>query len=123
MDMRFTASIGAVLVGTGMMLAPVAHANPDWVAVAGDDDENHIHWSWGGGLSRAAMESRAVGNCVNTGGGHCHLLASGTPCLAVVEDAAHWHWGTGGSASVATDAAYAAAAPGAGFDGVHCIWD
>lgn len=123
MNNKLNAGVGALLVGVGMVAAPVAHSDPGWVAVAASDLENHVHWSWGP-ASRGTTEAQALAGCRNTLGPDCHVIASGTPCLALVEDAEDYHWGIAGNADDAIANAKArAVAGGSTFDGVHCIWD
>ena len=122
MNHKLNAGVGALLVGVGMVAAPVAHSDPGWVAVAASDLENHTHWSWGP-ASRATTEDHALAACRNTLGPDCHVIASGTPCLALVEDAEDYHWGIAGNADDAMANAKARATGALTIDGVHCIWD
>lgn len=123
MNNKLNVGLSALLVGVGMIAVPVAHAGSGWVAVAASDLENHTHWSWGPG-SRGTVEAQALAACRNTYGPNCHVIASGTPCLALVEDAADYHWGIAGNADDAIANAKARAVDGgSAFDGVHCSWD
>ncbi|WP_082945718.1 DUF4189 domain-containing protein [Mycobacterium sp. E2733] len=122
MNNKLNAGVGALLVGVAMVAAPVAHSDPGWVAVAASDREDHTHWSWGP-ASQGAAEGQALAACRNTGGPNCHVIASGTPCLALVEDAEDYHWGIAGNADDAMANAKARAVGELTIDGVHCIWD
>ena len=123
MKTKLAAGVGALVVGLGLLAtAPHATAASGWVSVAWSSDENHVHWRWGP-ITKAAADAAVLNDCRVTGGDLCHILASGTPCVAVLNDYAHEHWGIGATRQQAIDRALTGTDPSVTLSDVHCFWD
>ena len=113
----------ALLVGVGLAAAPHAVAADGWVSVAWSPDEDHVHWRWGYG-SPYNTDIDALNDCRKTGGDECRILASGGPCIAVMDDDEHAHAAQGETPEKAVANVSARVDPvSAHMVGVKCYWD
>ena len=123
MKTKFGAGVGALIVSLGLATAPQATAVNGWVSVAWSNGENHVHWHWGY-FTKAATDAAALSDCRTTGGDVCKILASGTPCVAILNDYGEEHWGVGATREDAVKRALASGVdPSVTLSDVHCFWD
>ncbi|WP_082955184.1 DUF4189 domain-containing protein [Mycobacterium mantenii] len=123
MKTKLAAVVGALMVALGLSTVPHVIAATGWVSAAWSNVEDHVHFRWGY-ATKADMDASAVSDCRITGGPACHVLASGTPCIAVLDDFEHAHWAVGASRDEAIANALMLVDPvSAHLTGVHCYWE
>ncbi|WP_156690406.1 DUF4189 domain-containing protein [Mycobacterium sp. Marseille-P9652] len=116
----------ALALGASIAVAPVAHADNDWISMAISDSTGQIKFSGGGSASRSAAEQVVMQECRKRVS-DCRILASGQGgCLALAMNAAHskYYGGWGPTREEAEAAASAMAGGGTVLaDHDHCLGD
>ena len=110
---------------SAVVMAPSAHADDGWVAVA--NSPNHEQQDWAYGPDQATAEANALAQCtVLQRADDCRILAVSTDCVATAWDVAEplnlIYAGSGGGPEAAVRGAIAAAGPYANDVQVRCTW-
>lgn len=123
MRLGFVAAVATLVVGLSVGFAGTAEADGGWVSVATSPDQDHVHWRWGYS-SQAQVDAEALGDCWSSGGTYCEILVSATPCVAVLYDGEHMHYGYGPTRQAALAYALNLADPMTEQPPLaHCYWD
>jgi hypothetical protein len=122
---RTFGAIAGTLSAAAVLVAPDAHADDGWVAVA--NSPNHEQQDFGYGPDQATAEATALAQCaVLQRSSDCRVLAVSTDCVATAWDVSEplnrIYAGSGGGPEAAARGAIAAAGPDANDLQVRCTW-
>ena len=122
---RPISGLAITMAAASAVMAPSAHADDGWIAVA--NSPNHEQQDWAYGPDQATAEANALAQCtVLQRADDCRILAVSTDCVATAWDVAEplnrIYAGSGGGPEAAVRGAIAAAGPYANDVQVRCTW-